>query len=52
QGIFRKANVKLAAFAILGMCNWVTQWYKSDGECSVEEIAAFFADAAEYMLRP
>lgn len=52
QGVFREVNVKLITFAVLGMCSWVTQWYRPDGECTAEEIAAVFAEAAEYMLRP
>ena len=28
QGIFRKVNPKLQAYAILGMCIWVYKWYK------------------------
>jgi AcrR family transcriptional regulator len=51
QGVFRDVNVKLMTFAVLGMCSWVTQWYRPDGECRAEEIAALFAEAAECMLR-
>ena len=28
QGIFRKADPRLQANAIIGMCNWVYKWYK------------------------
>ncbi|MCF8143447.1 MAG: TetR/AcrR family transcriptional regulator [Deltaproteobacteria bacterium] len=28
QGLFRRADPKLQAFAITGMCNWVYKWYK------------------------
>lgn len=51
-GVLHKADVKLTTFVVLGMCNWVTQWYRADGNLTAEEIAAFFADAAERMLRP
>ncbi len=39
-------NGKLAAFAILGLMNWMYQWYKSTGEKSVEQIADAFAEMA------
>lgn len=52
KGCFREVNPKLIAFAILGMCNWVVQWYRVDGESSIEEIAELFADAAARILRP
>jgi len=35
---------KTASLAILGMMNWVYQWYRPDGELQPEEIAARFAD--------
>ena len=28
QGLFRKADPRLQAYGILGMCNWVYKWYK------------------------
>jgi AcrR family transcriptional regulator len=30
KGIFKKADVKLQSYAILGMCNWIYKWYKAD----------------------
>ena len=52
EGVFRKADVTLTTFAILGMCNWVAQWYRREKGLPAEEIATFFADTAETMLRP
>ncbi|HXH12823.1 MAG TPA: TetR/AcrR family transcriptional regulator [Alphaproteobacteria bacterium] len=31
-------DVKIAVFAILGMCNWMHRWYRQDGRLSIEEI--------------
>ena len=28
QGMFKNADPKLQAYAILGMCNWIYKWYK------------------------
>ncbi len=52
EGVFRTDNVTLLAFAILGMCNWMTQWYRPDGEFSAERLATCFAEAAMHMVRP
>ena len=35
-------DVKVTAYAILGMCNWVYRWYNPEGKRSAEEIAAIF----------
>ena len=52
DGVFRKSDVKLLAFAILGMCNWTTKWYRPRGHKSAEEIAAFFTETVTHMVRP
>ena len=50
QGIshkdFRHVDTKMAAHAILGMCNWLYQWYAPEGRLSPQEIAAIFSDLA------
>ncbi len=48
QGIahkdFHATDTKMAAHAVLGMCNWLYQWYSPDGRLKPHEIAAIFAD--------
>lgn len=44
QGVFRRVDVKLAAFAILGSVNWIAQWYRAGGTASAEDIGSLFAD--------
>lgn len=39
-------NPKMAAFSILGMMNWVYQWYSPDGNQSPDGLADVFADLA------
>lgn len=46
SGEFRPTDVKLAVFAVLGMCHWVVRWYRPDGDFSPEEIADQFAEFA------
>ena len=41
-GEFRPVDVKVAAFAILGMCNWMYRWYSEKGSRSQEAIADIF----------
>lgn len=43
QGVFVKVNPKLATFAIFGMCNWLLEWYRPDGEFSGEYLADYWA---------
>ena len=38
QGEFPELNVPLTVFAILGMCNWIIQWYNPKGAQSSQEI--------------
>ncbi len=47
-GVF-KANLdpKIATFGILGMCNWLSQWYKPGGTYSQSQIAALFSQMVE-----
>jgi TetR/AcrR family transcriptional regulator, cholesterol catabolism regulator len=41
---FRAVNSKMTAYAILGMCNWLYQWYSPAGRLSPREIAEIFSD--------
>ena len=43
-GRFRLVNAKVAAFSIIGMCNWTAWWFKADGAKTAEEIAEMLAD--------
>jgi AcrR family transcriptional regulator len=35
-------DVKVTAFAILGMCNWMHRWYRQEGRLSMEEVIQQF----------
>jgi len=50
RGEFRSVDVRLAGFAVLGMCNWVVHWYRPDGPNTADEIAAHLGDAAVFGL--
>ena len=48
QGLFRKSDPKLQAFAIIGMCNWVYKWYKPGPDSyTPEQIADYFVSLLE-----
>lgn len=51
DGSFRPLDPRLAAFALLGMCNWMARWYRPDGDLDAEEIASVFGDLAISALR-
>jgi AcrR family transcriptional regulator len=36
-------DVKVTAFAIIGMCNWMHRWYRRDGRLSIDEIIQQFS---------
>jgi hypothetical protein len=46
-GQLRPVEPRVAAYAILGMCNWLAWWYKAGpDELPPERLAAVFADIA------
>lgn len=49
-GRFRLVNAKVAAFSIIGMCNWTAWWFKADGAKTAEEIADMLADFSLHAL--
>lgn len=42
--VFRPADPKLAAFAILGALNWLARWYRAGGGASADDVGEAFAD--------
>ena len=48
QGLFRKSDPRLQAFALIGMCNWVYKWYKPGPDSyTPEQIADYFVGLLE-----
>jgi hypothetical protein len=47
DGSLRPANTRLLVFALLGMGNWVYQWYDPAGEWDASAIADAFIELAE-----
>jgi AcrR family transcriptional regulator len=43
-GEFRFADARIATLGVLGMCNWLCQWYQPGGRLSPSEIGERFAD--------
>ncbi len=50
-GEFARGDAKLATLAILGMCNWLYEWYRPRGTKSSDEIADELARRAVASLR-
>ncbi len=45
EGAIRKdLDLRVVSFGIIGMINWMSQWYEKDGRLSSEEIAHVFAE--------
>ena len=38
EGVFPNVDIHLTVFAIMGMCNWIIQWYNPNGTKSHDEI--------------
>jgi len=43
-GLARKVDPAVASFAMLGMINWIYQWYRPGGRLSEEQLADALAD--------
>jgi AcrR family transcriptional regulator len=49
KGFFAKADPRLQAYAILGMCNWIYTWYRpGKTDYKPEEIADYFVSLLEF----
>ena len=47
-GVFTAAlDGKIAAFGLLGMCNWLSQWYQDGGRYSAQQVAEMFIAMVE-----
>lgn len=46
EGQFRIVDAHVAAFSLIGMCNWSAWWYKAGGRLSRAEVAGIMADMA------
>jgi AcrR family transcriptional regulator len=43
-GEFETADVGIATLGLLGMCNWLCQWYQPEGRLGPAQIGGYFAD--------
>lgn len=44
-------DAKIAAFGLLGMCNWVSRWYNPDKQMTIKDITKTFSILASSGLR-
>jgi AcrR family transcriptional regulator len=47
NGIFAIDDVKIASYAILGMCNWLYRWYKPDGRLTSQQVSQIMMNILE-----
>jgi hypothetical protein len=50
-GHFRPVDATVAAFSIIGMCNWTAWWFVPEGRVPLDEVAKSIADLAVAGLR-
>lgn len=46
SGEFHVDNPRLAAYALIGLAQWIPRWYRADGDFEVDEICEYFAAQA------
>lgn len=51
EGVFRRCEPRTAAFAVLGMINWVAWWYTPGGAQTIEQLSDGVIDMALASLR-
>ena len=53
SGAFKAgSDPKIIMFGILGMCHWISQWYKPSGQYTPQQIASMFTNMIEHGLVP
>jgi hypothetical protein len=50
-GDFRETDVSVAALGVIGLCNYITTWYRPAGRLGISEVADVFAPMAVGALR-
>jgi len=51
SGHLRVVDAQLAAFAIIGLCNWTAWWFKANGRKSAAEVREMLSDFAVHALK-
>jgi TetR/AcrR family transcriptional regulator, cholesterol catabolism regulator len=46
EGIFSAADAKLSTYAILGMCNHISLWYRATGPRPIDDVATAYVEFA------
>jgi hypothetical protein len=46
QGVFRTGDPTILAYGVLGMFNWMVQWYDPNGRTSAEQIGELLVESA------
>jgi AcrR family transcriptional regulator len=51
SGAFRSVDSRIAAFSVLGMCNWVAWWFRPDSEKEIDDVVREISQSAVIMLQ-
>lgn len=44
EGVLRTKEPRVVALQLIGMCNWIWTWFRTDGRLTPEDIGSIFAD--------
>ncbi len=47
EGIIVTGDIKIAAFAIIGLCNWTYHWYQPGGKLNTQQISDIYVNLLE-----
>lgn len=50
RGLFRVSDIKMTVFAILGMCNHVSLWFRPNGRLGIDTVSGLLGDIALRMV--
>ena len=51
EGVFHCSDSKVTAFALIGLCTGVAQWFHHDGRLTIEEITKIYVELGLKMVR-
>ena len=52
KGAFKSIDARIITLGLLGMCHWVSQWYKHTGRYTHQEVAQIFTEMVAHGLIP
>lgn len=51
QGVFEVEDVKITAYALIGLCTGVAQWFQTDGRLTIQDVTRMYINLGLNMVR-